>query len=282
MVRRVENVMVRSIAVEDDTRLSLVESHVEALMESIGEVGLLEPIIVCRRTKRTPMVLLVAGRHRFEACKRLKHETIAALVESEDSPEIDRWRTLAEIDENLIRRDLTAAQRAKLVARRKAAYEAVHPEAKHGGAPAKKGGGKASRAKDAKSASFADDTATKTGRSKRAVAQDAARGEALRDDLDRVAGTSLDKGTELDALAKMSAEERAPLIEQAAAGENVSALHQTGEEPKAGYSDLMRTWKSFRAAWLRASPAGRSAFLGDVGDEFAAILADTSEMRAAS
>jgi hypothetical protein len=44
-------------------------------------------------------------------------------------------RLLAEIDENLIRRDLTAAQRAKLVAKRKA-YEAVHPETK----PTKSGG----------------------------------------------------------------------------------------------------------------------------------------------
>jgi hypothetical protein len=33
---------------------------------------------------------------------------------------------------NLIRRDLTPAQRAKLIAKRKAAYEAVHPETKHG------------------------------------------------------------------------------------------------------------------------------------------------------
>jgi phage terminase large subunit-like protein len=40
-------------------------------------------------------------------------------------------RTLAR--ENLIRRDLTPAQRAKLVARRKAAYEAVYPETKQGG-----------------------------------------------------------------------------------------------------------------------------------------------------
>jgi ribose 5-phosphate isomerase len=31
----------------------------------------------------------------------------------------------------LIRRDRTAAQRAKLASRRKAAYEAVHPETKH-------------------------------------------------------------------------------------------------------------------------------------------------------
>ena len=37
-----------------------------------------------------------------------------------------------EIAENLIRRDVTSAQRAKLIAKRKTAYEAVHPETKHG------------------------------------------------------------------------------------------------------------------------------------------------------
>jgi len=55
-------------------------------------------------------------------------QTIAALVENEQSPAVEQWRALAEIDENLIRRDLTAAQRAKLVAKRKAAYEAGYPD----------------------------------------------------------------------------------------------------------------------------------------------------------
>jgi hypothetical protein len=37
-------------------------------------------------------------------------------------------RSSREIDENLIRRDLTPVQKAKLIAKRKAVYEAVHPE----------------------------------------------------------------------------------------------------------------------------------------------------------
>jgi hypothetical protein len=45
---------------------------------------------------------------------------------------------------------------AKLVAKRKAAYEAVHPETKTGGRPGNAGGGKV--AKNAKFASFAADT----------------------------------------------------------------------------------------------------------------------------
>lgn len=40
-----------------------------------------------------------------------------------------------------------------------------------------------------------------SGRSRTAVARDATRAKALGPDLDRVAGTSLDKGAELDALA---------------------------------------------------------------------------------
>jgi len=67
------------------------------------------------------------------------------------------------------------------------------------------------------------DTATKTGKSARSISRDATRAKSLGDDLDRVAGTSLDKGSELDALAAMSPEQRAPLIERAVAGENVSA-----------------------------------------------------------
>jgi len=99
----------------------------------------------------------------------------------------------------VIRRDLTAAQRAKLVSRRKAAYEKVHPETKNGGAPGKAGGGKA---KGTNLVSFAADTAAKSGKSATSVKRDATRGKALGADLDRIEGTSLDEGAELDALAK--------------------------------------------------------------------------------
>ena len=44
-------------------------------------------------------------------------------------------------------------------------------------------------------------TADATGKDERTVRRAAARGKALGDDLDAIAGTSLDKGAELDALA---------------------------------------------------------------------------------
>jgi hypothetical protein len=49
--------------------------------------------------------------------------------------------------------------------------------------------------------SFVSDTASKTGKPERTIRWDPTRAKALGSDLDRVAGTSLDKGAELDALA---------------------------------------------------------------------------------
>jgi ParB family chromosome partitioning protein len=77
-------------------------------------------------------------------------------------------------------RDLTPAQRAKLTAKRKAAYEAVHPEAKHG---ATGRGGK----KDRNLRSFSSDTAAKTGKHPATIARDATRAKTL--GADRIAGT---------------------------------------------------------------------------------------------
>jgi hypothetical protein len=54
---------------------------------------------------------------------------------------------------------------------------------------------------------FASATADATGKDERTIRRAAARGEAIRDDLGAVTGTSLDKGVELDALAKLPKDE---------------------------------------------------------------------------
>ena len=71
--------------------------------------------------------------------------------------------------------------------------------------------------------SFAAATAEVTGQSKRDINRNVARAEAIGDDLLRLTGTSLDKGVELDALAKLPEPERKELIERAVAGEAVTA-----------------------------------------------------------
>ena len=178
------------------------------------ENGLLQPIVL--RTGEGNSFWLVAGRHRFEAAKLLKWDSIRATIyEGMDSDRAE----LAEIDENLIRAELSPIERFMHVARRKVLYLADHPRTKHGGAPGKAGGGK--KTKDAKIASFVDDTAAKTGKARRTVALDAERGAI--DGIEDAIGTSLDKGDEVDALIKLPADARDALIKRARDGEKVSA-----------------------------------------------------------
>ncbi len=58
--RHAETITTKGIFVEEERHLPLDEAHVDALAASIKEIGLIEPIIVCRRYHRTPTVVLVA------------------------------------------------------------------------------------------------------------------------------------------------------------------------------------------------------------------------------
>lgn len=90
----------------------------------------------------------------------------------------------------------SASQEASAIFRRKAIYEELHPETKHGG----NAGGPCGQFVHTAKADFASATADATGKDERTVRRAVARGEALGDDLGAVTGTSLDKGVELDAL----------------------------------------------------------------------------------
>ncbi len=200
--------------------LEIDEGNVRSLAASMKDNGLINPLTVRPCEGRGNGFWLIAGAHRLAAAKRLKWTGIDCVI----LDDIDATAAeLLTIDENLVRRELTPAQRAKLVAKRKAAYEALHPETKHGAIG--RGRGKSSQAENSKR--FTVDTASRTGRSTAAVARDVTRANALGPDLDRVAGTSLDTGAQLDALAKMPPEDRAPIIAAAELGEKVSAIGTT-------------------------------------------------------
>ena len=126
---------------ERDRLRTLDEAAVEQLMESIGARDLDTPIIVrpfalvdpadiARWGPETPgLYMLVAGAHRVEACRRLGRSHIPAFVR-ELSPQAAR---IVEIDENLVRADLTALDRAAFLSARKELYEQQHPESRRGG-----------------------------------------------------------------------------------------------------------------------------------------------------
>lgn len=153
------------------------QPQVAALAESIKEIGLRTPITVRSVMKiingrDQPAWEIVAGHHRYEAAIRLGWREIEAI--EFDGAELDA--ELWEIDENLMRSELTEMERARALARRKEIYEIKHPETRQGGAPGLPGGGKA---KTDKMSAFATDTAAKLGKDERTVRRSVRIGERL-------------------------------------------------------------------------------------------------------
>lgn len=196
----------------------LSDTTVKELAESMAQIGQINPVSI-HQPNVSPV--LVAGNHRLAAAKLLGWETIKAMVLGDKLTDDDL--KLAEIDENLARGELSLAERGLHVRVRQEIYER-----KNG--PAKAVGARASNAKQGKGnanansalASFTKDTATKTGQSVRKIQVDAQRGRSI-PNISEVVGTSLDKGDELDALAKLPIEKQDEVIAKAKAGEKVSA-----------------------------------------------------------
>jgi ParB family chromosome partitioning protein len=90
--RRIE---LGGIGIKADRLRALRDDTVKSLMDSMAVSGLLQPIVL--RPRGTAGYWLVAGRHRFEAARKLKWESIAATIfEGMDADQAE----LAEIDEN--------------------------------------------------------------------------------------------------------------------------------------------------------------------------------------
>lgn len=121
-------------------------------------------------------------------------------------------------------RDGDETQRAHYTARRKEVWEALHPEPSvdYGREEEREddsvGGASCATNDDMRSdgrkkgpqhyQSFAAETAAITGQSKRDINRNVARAEAIGPDILKLSGTSLDKGVELDALAKLPGQYR--------------------------------------------------------------------------
>lgn len=251
MSRELTRIKLREVALSG-SRPSLPET-VNALAESMRESGLINPITVRPAPVFDGTIMVsghrvVAGNHRVAAARALGWEEIDAFVVSDD----DRLTAeLIEIDENLVRAELTPAQRAAAIKRRKEVWEAMHPET----ATSCRGLGGRGKTE------FPSETADVTGQTPRDIQRHVSRAEALGDDLDEVVGTSLDKGVELDALKSIPADERRELIERAKAGEQVSARSQDQPTPS-GYittliDDLFRMSRKFTPGQVAESIASR-------------------------
>jgi ParB family chromosome partitioning protein len=169
------------------------ESVVLALMESIREVGLLAPLVT-RWNDEDETEIVVAGRHRFEACRRLGWQHIPTVDISEvpgakqdSDPE---WASLlvelTELDENLCRAELTVLEHSHATARRKDIYERLHPETKQGGDKKSPEAKAKNQTAESATRSFVSDTAAKTGRSERSVRVDAQIGAGIKPETAKV------------------------------------------------------------------------------------------------
>jgi hypothetical protein len=217
-------------------------------------------------------------------------ESILCRVVELTDIEAELW----EVDENLIRAALSPAQEAIYVGKRLGIHEQLFGKSKAKGAIAANAVmGRVCDASANLADAFTKETAKKMGTSVRTVQRIVQRAaQNGRADLTRVTGTSLDRKTELDALAHLPPITRETLIAQAEAGMEVSAVREREllaalDAPTAGANEnatgpesvkdldadamaensIDRTdgeaaeLEALKAAWLNASDSARAKYL---------------------
>lgn len=255
------SIKIASIQLRPDAR-KVDTKTVASLAESMGSIGLLNPVSV---RKIDGGHELCAGHHRLEAAKTLGWEDIAAVVVAFDDLDAE----LVMIDENLCRAELSPSDRAHYTARRKAIYLERHPETGHG---ANLVPGVAKSATPTNTASFAEETAKKTGESERVVRLHAERGEKVASDvLRKVKGTHLDNGVYLDALKKLSHDDQRTKVELDLTSERKRRARQkrkivsvTTPEQLSDDDAEEKQFSALMNAWNKASPSVRQRFREEI------------------
>lgn len=232
-------------------RLRTVDAdYVAMLAASIGDIGLMHPIEVgaADRRGRYP---LIAGAHRLAAYTELNLNEVPALVVSVKGLSAQ----LREIDENLMRRELSALDRAVFLAKRKEVHEALNPHTRHGG--------------DRKSdqvdkfghliGSFSSEVAEKLDLSERTIRRAIQRANAIAPDVRaRIATTWIARrGSMLDKLAKETPEHQramvaellgenrpAKTVAQARAAVRGPSLEELINQDERQFQALMRAWRT--------------------------------------
>lgn len=240
---KIDQIETDSVTVPHRLR-ALEQSRVDELAESMVAIGLQQPITVWYNHPEgaEEAVYLVAGAHRLAAAIKLGWYWIDAIyVQKMD--DIDR--ALWEIDENLIRTELTPAEHADHLARRKELWKQ-----QSSGPTCPTGGGA-----PGENIGFAADTAKATGHSKRSINRSLARGKAIeRPVLGLIAGTDLDRGTYLDSLKGMTPDEQRAQVR--------SDLAEP-KKPKGTYVNAQREqqFENLKRDWSMAPKGVRLRFL---------------------
>ncbi len=189
---------------------------ISELKDSIKELGLLNPITVNKD------MTLIAGYHRLQASKELNCNQISTIIIDVDEITAE----LAEIDENIIRKNLTAFERAEQLKRKKEIYERLYPHSNEA-----RNQYTAKRNNFAEQKAFTYDTAEKTGMSQRSIQQDIQIANNLSEEIKQeIKGTELeDKKTALLKIAKAPVEEQSEVLRQIQSGQ--SPIHKQELNP---------------------------------------------------
>jgi len=225
-----------------DRERAIDADWVSFLAASMTERGQDTPVHV-RKVGRDKYAL-VAGGHRMAALAQAGIEAAFAIVVQAN----DLEAKLLEIDENLIRRELSPLDRATFLARRKAVYEKLNPETKHGAAP---NGGKVANLGDF-AQRFTAETAEKLGISERSIQRAVTRYNAITPDVrTAISGTWIaQSGSQLDALAKETPDVQRKIAEFIGQWPGVRQIgeivRQINNRPKAApptkYDQFMAFW----------------------------------------
>ncbi|KZL19054.1 ParB/RepB/Spo0J family partition protein [Pseudovibrio sp. Ad37] len=252
------------------------QDWIEVLASSLDELGLKEPIVV-REVKRgrSKQIELVAGAHRLAAAEKLGWEEIpVSQVEASDLE-----AKLIEIDENLMRRELSPLDRAVFLTARKEVHEELYPETQHGG-DVKSADFKEKNQVAKLATRFSKAAAEKTGLSERSIQRAVSIISRLPPDvIELVRQTDLaESGKELEALAKKEPAAQRAILNVIADG-NATKVSQAEvllsmKSSMAPVSEEEKAFRTLLASWNRLGRKRRRSFLDALGLEASDAVLD--------
>ncbi len=162
---KITRVFIAQITVPKTRLRKLNPDKVKSLAKSMKAIGLQYPITM--RKSATNEMHLIAGLHRLEAAKSLGWDTINCIFMDGSLTKRDLW----EIDENLMRAELTPSERRAHLRKRKKIWLKMQEEAKELGGTSRPTqlDARGQKKTPQQEKGFAADTAEITGMSKRQI-----------------------------------------------------------------------------------------------------------------
>lgn len=245
-------------AIDATDRLRPVDKDiVTALADSIKAVGLQNPVSVRRIKDR---FTLISGAHRLAAIKHLGRDHIPAMVTDADL----LTARLAEIDENLVRHELSPLDRAIFLAERKRIYEDLHPETR-------KGGRNQHTALLSDTMSFSENAAEKLRVSKKSIERSVSIHKGLTtQSLARVRKLLIATSqAELLHLSKCDAQKQAAILDRIEAG-HARTVREAEAKITGRTGTMAPNWetdlRAMQRRWKTMAPKARNAFVHWLAD----------------